>query len=1313
MVNYFLNLKLFAMKTMTRITIGITLLIFHLYSNSFAQNPVINWMYDYAPNSTPFPATAAYAGMGEDWYYSITPVKNSGGDVIAYMAVGYGSHVNNVFYDPDFSPPTSCDEYLLSDLESYSPPIVKGEKYHKIVLLDLTGKVIWRKERYGHFGFLVNVHQLSDGNFVATGFTFYPNISLLNYNPTASDPDGYEERSVFSSSKKKMYVMKFDGDGNVLWEFMYGLEDNTEIAYKYAGFAYDVVEGSNPNELFVTGFNMSSTVNIDAPSDTLASRRLVLFKLKSSDGTILGKWYYDRDIYHWTRGCAIERIGSNLYIGGEIVVYPTERDTIKNYPGGDVLLIKVPEASPGSIQTAASSIVEDVIDWANDEYADRVHDLSVSSDSKLLVGAIVHSNKYNPLTTKFEPFGQTYGDGGNGIGKVLKYEPDLSSYTSYDLGAARAYDLKVGVAGTADGGFVAITSEPTNYYATHSSPTYLDCDNDVQTFDTYVWESNAKVVKFNASGTEEWRRVFDDFTPRGTAWPQNVKKQECLYQIIEPKPGTYIGCGNNSMDFDCDYAFQLSVPCLPTSAVEYNAETPISGTVTWNTNRSIKGTVRIPSGATLKIQDCTVQFADTKQYNDIRNIQNPTTIIVEAGGKLYLQNAVLKGSTECGTMWDGIQLKGNPNATQSSSTQPLLTASYATVQDARVAALCGKFDYTFGDEHDLSLYTINTGFGGGIVAASNCTFNDNYISYCATPYAVANSNSHFDFCDFENNNAMKDLTLSSSHRNPNQGHYAHALLVATRNVNFRACNFNGNAAFDEGKRGNGIISVASAFTVKDLLTGYVPFYSTSVGVGSEFNNLNKGIDAYSFGSVYQKALVKNNQFNNVEQGITLNGLNFSTIYNNEFNYTTAFAETPNDKWAVYTYGGLGYDINQNVVNGLDYNQYGIIARNGYTFDGRIRHNELLSTQYAIQTEQDNRDLRTECNFMYDFTTAMSVNPSSPTGALRDQGDGCDEFLYRPKNRFDPSVCSHLASTIAFDYFENINNPDPLLSSCMFGSAAKTDCVQPTEDCVAAIESTEPNYVRVLTPVGPPPINGGMGWPGSSGDMEALSNDARYYLQEDREDSLIKLLELSNYAVSNQILAFTYLQAGDTAAAHAKINSLPQQTLDEQLCHGLLTTLLASNDIFALSNTSLMALDSITHYDSLPTACLTEALLQANYQRDLGRTPEKWTSARMVRQTERIDEEQDSKKVQEIFFNIYPNPTSDVLMVQFELGYSTNGVSFYIFDLSGKMVNSIRKERVDNKSVMMFDVSGLSNGSYIVKLINAEGVTYFDKFVISK
>ena len=120
----------------------------------------------------------------------------------------------------------------------------------------------------------------------------------------------------------------------------------------------------------------------------------------------------------------------------------------------------------------------------------------------------------------------------------------------------------------------------------------------------------------------------------------------------------------------------------------------VSSNLSWTTNKKIKGTITIQSGAQLSINNAQI------------DLYNNSSIIVEVGGKLILTNSKLT-NTNCNT-WAGIQIRGNAIASQLNTNQGYVYCANSTIEKCK------------------NMINVNA---GGIFIALNSNFKNSFGTY--------------------------------------------------------------------------------------------------------------------------------------------------------------------------------------------------------------------------------------------------------------------------------------------------------------------------------------------------------------------------------------------------------------------------------------------------------------------------------------------------------------------------------------------------------------------------------------------------------
>jgi hypothetical protein len=532
-----------------------------------------------------------------------------------------------------------------------------------------------------------------------------------------------------------------------------------------------------------------------------------------------------------------------------------------------------------------------------------------------------------------------------------------------NLGEVRAYDLQADVCVLAGGeSFVALSSRWPDPFTVSApferSSLPPDADACLGEFeydldpaagsnqhldwnfvgDFQFWNTDTYMSKMRLSdGVLEWTTTFDAAPDEErVCYPGDLKKQECMYKITELPDGALMVSGNTSHNQDDSYLAKLYPDCQ--SAVAYDpaisaavlTSTDHSYTVaaneTWGTNKKVHGTIVVPDGHTLNINNnALIEFADS------RLLDHPTRLIVEAGGRLNISaDATLTSLPGCngqGAMWDGIIVRGNLDhplqEPLASSAQGYASVRNCRIENARVGISVGE---------DLlatnSMAVAQTLASGGIVIADNVFFSNNVRDVVFSPfenhhgdypnglYGIADNKSRFRRCTFSTS-----ATLNDAHQRPQ----AHATLFGVRGVRFQGCNFDGGGVFPyldeydntvntDQSLGQGIKSLNSTFAVEALCQPQQwgdPCTEAEL-VRNTFTNLWYGVNASTFGDMSRTFIVDRSDFAGCVKGIRMEGIQDPGITLNTFEVGDLpvgdLAVTP---YGVYSDQCTGYEIEEN------------------------------------------------------------------------------------------------------------------------------------------------------------------------------------------------------------------------------------------------------------------------------------------------------------------------------------------------------------------------------------------------------------------
>lgn len=526
----------------------------------------------------------------------------------------------------------------------------------------------------------------------------------------------------------------------------------------------------------------------------------------------------------------------------------------------------------------------------------------------------------------------------------------------------------------------------------------------------------------------------------------------CIFDFNFASDGGFLVCGNNEINGD-DYVIgKLRPDCQSNRSYDIEHGITISTSVVWDTDKDVKGTVRIVNGGKLTIGNgAVIRFADTYALNDYPDIAfgtaQYTKLVVEPGGRLELEDCVLKGVPGCeGTrsMWEGIELWGDPEEAQDlppGSPQGFMWMNDALIEDAVIGLLLDKKFYNANGHWDAF-----GAYGGGILFAYNSIFRNCRRSMHFAPYdrRVVNGQNAFYQLNRSNVNSTKFLCddyMANPHfhdiaYNTRLGVNTHVSMWGVRGVRFSNCQWTSFAALPQALRGSGIVSDDAGYAVFNL------------GERDNFADLRRGILArYAFDQL-KKVTVTGNTFTNVLSSVHIINGTYHQITQDTFrNIPDSFDPDIPAGFGVRLDGSKAYRIAGNQFEAYDaYNAaFGIIADNTLGLPSEILDNYFKDLRIGNQTQRNNKGLQISCNIYEDARYAWSVNPESPqAGSLADQGE-CDPDKRQAGNRFLDPACpssglpqSHIFSSIAFKYRHRPENEET--PTCCSNVVDVEDCL---------------------------------------------------------------------------------------------------------------------------------------------------------------------------------------------------------------------------------------------------------------------------------
>ncbi len=363
----------------------------------------------------------------------------------------------------------------------------------------------------------------------------------------------------------------------------------------------------------------------------------------------------------------------------------------------------------------------------------------------------------------------------------------------------------------------------------------------------------------------------------------------------------------------------------------------VSSTTTWSQTAPlvISGIIDIQSG-TLLINQTELHFTPQGK------------IIVRPGAKLNLENSTLT-STNCGELWQGIELQGDANDSQDYFAQGEVNMGSSTIENA----LQGISVYGLNNNQ------IDWSKTGGKVISNNSTFRNNWKDVAFLSYSYPNK-SQF--------NNTKFITSQALNNGLNPGW--HVTMYDVSGVQFSGCEFtNSHSNSLVFQRGSGIKSIDSKFKVTGLCSPALPSSGPCQNFTfSSFNNLDFGIDATATNQ-NQTVEVSYSNFDEVIRGIALTGIDYSPIYENTIHLISSPVPSNLDAAVgIHVMSCESHSIENNSIYGSNTNTdlFGIVIDNsnlGGLSDvcNQVYRNDLHNLTYGITANKTNAKIQDNSN----------------------------------------------------------------------------------------------------------------------------------------------------------------------------------------------------------------------------------------------------------------------------------------------------------------------------------------------------------------
>jgi hypothetical protein len=491
----------------------------------------------------------------------------------------------------------------------------------------------------------------------------------------------------------------------------------------------------------------------------------------------------------------------------------------------------------------------------------------------------------------------------------------------------------------------------------------------------------------------------------------------------------------NAINYNKNQCTQSSSIVGYTSATDFHINTD----QIWDSSnsnsleRKYKGTITIDSAKTLTISGITVQFGMNSK------------IIVKRGGRLILQNAILRGiykamtpGDTCKGMWQGIEVWGNAAYNHYSNLSvhgKVAISGNSQILDAHKAIFVGKRVECVPSENEFCTGTsgyvdFEPNYGGGIIDVQGCTFRRNAMDIIFTPYIPKIGNPNTNANRIRNNNFYGGKALDPGYNTnntvgavpyPNHANHFYAnankqgktsqqlKLYKVYNLGIYGNKFE-NATY-------GIDAIDSKFTVSKIGTGN----------GNSFQNLDYGIHSLStLSSINFPQVISNNNFNKIKSAaIRMEGGKIITIHNNNFGNPSLFSTSMENPRGIYMYAVNNFYITDNNFYRVDSSIF--ILESGIE-GGKISSDQqdgniFTQCKQGVMTSGNNQNLQIRCNKNLNNSANDYINRNwNIAGSLKNQGSNVDHTS-PAGNEFRPSDTKDLYSTTPFNYFAHARAAD--------------------------------------------------------------------------------------------------------------------------------------------------------------------------------------------------------------------------------------------------------------------------------------------------
>lgn len=1300
-----------------------------------AQTPIsgpgMQWFKDQWYGMPTEPQNAS----GEDWYYDFISYFEDN-DLHGYAGIGFSSSVNDNGNFNCFD----CSIGAVDEVQLERPGYEIGCSYPKIAEMDKFGNIEWYQNYTKGVGaFRAGIQLADESGYVAIGYITYEGGDGIRYNPGIVDQGlplalsncEYEQGKIYNL----MYIIRTNSEGVLQSDAVYGralpIDANLQPSQ-----GYGIIQDEDQN-LIITGFVFEEGI-----------QKAYVMKINKDDLSIIWrKTIMPAGSFSSIGTCLIEQ-DNFYYIAGT-----------KNYADGIPGLGKI-----NIIKMSVEGVVMETFELNEITTGDTDIDdhQSTCGDENVITTCAAYKMVVNNgdllVASEIKRTDGVQGTKAKAIGKIYRLNivgvMDWESTIPVVVTGANellTYDLKIGITNTFDGGY-AITSTMHDfdlYGSCVATPiTYYPGSTYTFPYDqTKCWNADAYVAKFNATDNMQWYKTYPIINGYGTYFPNDIKRMEYVYQILETQDHGFVVAGNSAKNFDDDLVIKIYNDCSIFSTYNTAAgDIDVVGTyninfnTTWGTPgtpNKIRGIIQVNSGVTLTINNnAVIEFADSKSAN------RPTYILVKRGGRLIIENgAKLTSNSNCNVMWDGIYVEGlygtaHPTATAFAGTDYynadhgfVWIKSGATIENARVGI-------SLGLPAEMGNFP---NYGGGIIIADDANFVNNSYDIFFHPFNK-NNVGFIRHCNFITNALLKDdIELPIAHIN----------MIQVKNLNIRGNYFENSTTdivYPRGERGEGIHGFLSAFNAIDNPNAFALAGTSTTGDPNIFIHLNYGVYGTQGPLISDNIIVDGNTFENNHRGIYLGATTLGETNRNTFNLSAG------NEYGLYYDGSTGYGIEENIFNGPGANvaksPTGLIINESGSSNNIVYRNTFNNLKFGSKAQNNNGSgtgssgtgLVFKCNNFTANQKDIAVLSGTATGKIKEhQGECLDiddplHFTSPANNLFtDPTFSGgQLFATADVSYILYTFHRDIFVATAPFAQpgvySASFDPAPPfagSDGCPGPTNFNQSDFDLVYCPTNFPTGGGGSGrmanqniksvnnakhFPvfspyqyAKEGGTEYLEFNAEisrnmlagFYMEKDYTDSLISLLTEDESAMAQSINAEIAVDSG----AYTEAEIIAEETADApEADEEGFSSIMQSISISLASDTlswqqmhepDLQAVENIalqTDREGIQSQLILELINAVPYNE-----PNYDPIAEIT--------EEDLKLVQEVnpvstvnTINIYPHPIEGNSIVEVNLDFLGGNDRFIITDIRGKMVTQFLID--ENISYFKLNNTILQPGVYI-------------------